>query len=242
MDKLMKINEVAAKYNITKRTLRYYEEIGLIKSKRDDLSNYRYYDNDALKRLEQILLLRELNFKLSEVREILLSDDYDAIKNIFIRRLDEIREDIEDLNYFEKVVASIIKIGQDQGIEKISFYEILKEQVYVNKKFERMIKMSQYVGDVIIIEFGIKVCDCCKELISGVKNLRVEFKNEFKKEIPLVRIRDIDGIGDYNYRILIKGIVVKAGSLENVSEKDKASVMLKSLKEAIISNIENIDK
>lgn len=242
MDKLMKINEVATKYNITKRTLRYYEEIGLIKSKRDDLSNYRYYDNDALKSLEQILLLRELNFKLSEVREILLSDDYDAVKNIFIRRLDEIREDIEDLNYFEKVVASIIKIGQGQGIEKISFYEILKEQVYVNKKFERMIEMSQYIGDVIIIEFGIKVCDCCKELISGVKNLRLEFKNEFKYEIPLVRIRDVDDIEDYNYRILIKGIVVKAGSLENVPEKDKVSVMLKSLKEAIISNIENIDK
>lgn len=242
MNKFMKINEVATKYKITKRTLRYYEEVGLIKSKRDKLSNYRYYNDGDLKRIEQILLLRELNFKLSEVKEILLSNEYDSIKNILVRRLNEIREDIKDLNYFEKVVESIIKIGQECGMDNINFYELLKEQVYVNKKFERVIEMSQYVGEVIMVEFGIKVCGCCNELVSGVKSMRTELESEYKKKIPLVRIRDVESLKDYEYRILIKGIIVKSGSIEDVSDKDKALVILNGLKDAVTSNLQNIDK
>lgn len=242
MNKFMKINEVATKYKITKRTLRYYEEVGLIKSKRDEFSNYRYYNDSDLKRIEQILLLRELNFKLSEVKEILLSNDYDSIKNILVRRLNEIREDIKDLNYFEKVVESIIKICQECGMDNINFYELLKEQVYVNKKFERVIEMSQYVGEVIMVEFGIKVCGCCNELVSGVKSMRNELESEYKKKIPLVRIRDVEGLKDYEYRILIKGIIVKSGIIEDVPDKDKASVILNGLKDAVTNNLQNIDK
>lgn len=115
MDKLMKIKEVATKYKITKRTLRYYEEIGLIQSIRDDSSNYRYYDSDELKRLEQIILLRGLDFNLSEIKEIILNDNDDAINEILNRKLAEIQDSINNLLYFKKVVSSIMKIRKEKG-------------------------------------------------------------------------------------------------------------------------------
>ncbi len=241
MDKLMKINEVATKYDTTKRTLRYYEEIGLLKSRRDDFSNYRYYDDDALKRLEQILLLRGIDFNLDEVREILLSNNDETINRIFNNKLIKIQDDINSLIYFRKVVSSIINIRKEQGRDQINFQEILKEQVYLNKKLGRMIEMSQYVGDIIIIEFGINICTIGEEIIREVKKLRVELEDKYKKEIPLIRIRDKSELSSNEYRIVIKDIIVENENLENITNDDKTSKIIDALRKALIRNMENIN-
>jgi len=61
MNDLIKIHEVSSKYDITARTLRYYEDMGLIVSARSADYAYRLYDETAIKRLEQILILRKLS-------------------------------------------------------------------------------------------------------------------------------------------------------------------------------------
>lgn len=241
MDKFMKINEVATKYDITKRTLRYYEEIGLIKCIRDDFSNYRYYDNVALKSLEQIILLKGIGFNLAEIKEILLNDNDDSINKIFRSKLMKIQEDINSLFYFQKVVSSIIKIHKEQGTRQVNFQEVLKEQVYVNRKLERMIEMSQYIGDVIIIEIGENVCNICGELINSIKQLRVELEDKYKEEIPLVRIRDTSDLNSDEYRILIKGIIVKNKSLENIADTDRIKKIINTLRTALVDNIKTIN-
>ena len=63
MTDLVKIREVTERYNIPARTLRYYEDMGLIESARVADYAYRLYDQRALKRLEQILILRKLNIR-----------------------------------------------------------------------------------------------------------------------------------------------------------------------------------
>ncbi len=241
MDRLMKINEVATKYDITKRTLRYYEDIGLIKCIRDDCSNYRYYDNVALQRLEQIILLRGIDFNLSEIKEILFTDNDDSISKIFCSKLIKIQDDINNLIYFKKVVSSIIKIRKEQGAAQVNFRKVLNEQVYINKKLGRMIEVSQYVGEVITIEFGINVCNICEELISSVKQLRVELEDKYKEEIPLVRIRDMSDLNANEYRILIKGVVIKTESLESIPDKDRTKKIIDTLREALVANIKNIN-
>ena len=57
MNNLIKIKDVSSKYSITARTLRYYEDMGLINSARSDDYAYRMYDENAVRRLEQILIL-----------------------------------------------------------------------------------------------------------------------------------------------------------------------------------------
>lgn len=58
MGELIKIREMASKYDISARTLRYYEDMGLIQSTRSADYAYRLYDEVAVHRLEQILILR----------------------------------------------------------------------------------------------------------------------------------------------------------------------------------------
>jgi len=70
MNELIKIREVATRYNISARTLRFYEDMGLITSTRSDDYAYRLYDENALKRLEQVLILRKLNVSIKDIQRI----------------------------------------------------------------------------------------------------------------------------------------------------------------------------
>lgn len=73
----MKINEVAKLTGVTVRTLHYYDQIGLLHPSETTQTGYRIYHQDALEKLQQILFFRELEFPLSDIREIMSSQCYD---------------------------------------------------------------------------------------------------------------------------------------------------------------------
>ena len=71
------ISEVSAISGVSKRTLQYYDQIGLLKPTQVSQAGYRMYDEAALQTLQQILIYRELQFPLKEIARILHSTDYD---------------------------------------------------------------------------------------------------------------------------------------------------------------------
>lgn len=74
----MQIKEFAAFTGVSVRTLHYYDEIGLLLPASVDRSTgYRFYDENSLLRMQQILFYRELDFSLKSIGEILSSPDYD---------------------------------------------------------------------------------------------------------------------------------------------------------------------
>lgn len=73
---LFTIEQVAARTGLTKRTLRYYEEVGLLTPTDRTGGNYRRYSEEDVQRLERIKKLRDLlGFSLSDIRELLDSED-----------------------------------------------------------------------------------------------------------------------------------------------------------------------
>lgn len=77
-EKWMSVHEVARLTGITARTLHYYDAIGLLKPAKVTDAGYRMYDGPALVRLQNILLFRELEFPLKDIKMILDSPDFDA--------------------------------------------------------------------------------------------------------------------------------------------------------------------
>lgn len=67
------IQEISRLTGTTSRTLRHYDDIGLLKPSRIAHNGYRHYDEQALVRLQRILLLRELGLGLPQIGEILVS-------------------------------------------------------------------------------------------------------------------------------------------------------------------------
>ena len=72
------IGDAAQRAGVSVRTLHHYDQIGLLHPSRVTGAGYRYYDERALLRLEQILFLRELDFPLEEIARMLDSPGYDA--------------------------------------------------------------------------------------------------------------------------------------------------------------------
>ena len=71
------VKEVAALSGVTARTLRYYHQIGLLTPARVTQAGYRLYDEADLERLQQILVLREVDLPLEEIRAILEDPRFD---------------------------------------------------------------------------------------------------------------------------------------------------------------------
>ena len=73
----MHIKEFADFTGVSVRTLHYYDEIGLLKPAVTDKDNgYRYYDNKSAERMFEIIFLRELDFSLKSIKDILSSPNY----------------------------------------------------------------------------------------------------------------------------------------------------------------------
>lgn len=68
----MKINEVEALVNITKKNIRFYEEQGLLSPQRNTENGYRNYSEEDVQTLRQIKLLRKLGVPIEEIRQMLL--------------------------------------------------------------------------------------------------------------------------------------------------------------------------
>lgn len=77
----MHIREFAKLAGVTVRTLHYYDEIGLLKPTFvDEQNGYRFYDEENLVRMQEILFYRELDFSLRDIAVIMSSPDHDRKK------------------------------------------------------------------------------------------------------------------------------------------------------------------
>ena len=77
----MLIKEFAEFTGVSVRTLHYYDEIGVLKPAFvDSTTGYRYYNENSLLRMQEILFYRELDFSLKSIGEILSSPNYDKSK------------------------------------------------------------------------------------------------------------------------------------------------------------------
>ncbi len=114
------IQDVARLAGTTSRTLRHYDEIGLLKPSRVGSNGYRYYDGAALLQLQRILLLRELGLGLPAIAEV-FHQQADPVKALD-RHLEWLAQEQERL---ARQMASVrqtietVKGGGDMVAEKM---------------------------------------------------------------------------------------------------------------------------
>lgn len=75
---MLTVNKVSRLTGVSVRTLHHYDSIGLLKPAAFTDAGYRLYDNDSIRRLQNILLFRELQFSLKEIKEILDDPGFDT--------------------------------------------------------------------------------------------------------------------------------------------------------------------
>lgn len=137
----MTVNEVSKLTGVSIRALQYYDKIGLLKPSGYTESGYRLYDDTALERLQQILLFKELEFPLKEIKEILSSPEFDRMKALEqqITLLTLRKEHLENLIAF----AREIKLT---GVKTMDFsvFDTGKMDEYAKKAKEQWGKTPEY--------------------------------------------------------------------------------------------------
>ena len=104
---MMTVNEVSKLTGVSIRTLQYYDKIGLLHPAEYTEAGYRLYDDAALETLQQILLFRELEFPLKDIKKIVGSPDFDRSKALEqqIELLTLKKEHLENLRKIDEYAA-----------------------------------------------------------------------------------------------------------------------------------------
>ncbi|MBR3380545.1 MAG: MerR family transcriptional regulator [Bacillus sp. (in: Bacteria)] len=117
------IGELAKKTNISKRTLHYYEQIELLQPTLIMENGYRYYDENAILRLQKILLLKSIGFTLEQIKELFQNQENKGENENWITSLNEqielIEQKKEELSRMQYYLRSTIHTLQMNGMNNL---------------------------------------------------------------------------------------------------------------------------
>jgi len=174
------VNKLGRLAGVSSRTLRYYDELGLLTPVRVSSNGYRIYGKEEVDRLQQILFYRELGVSLEEIKKILSSGDFDSqvaleshLSALIARR--------EQLNLLIANVEKTIKAGKGEIImsDKEKFDGFLQNLVEENEqKYGKEIR-TKY-GDDIINRSNTRVKGMTREQYDEVEKLSLQVNETLK--------------------------------------------------------------
>lgn len=175
-DRLLKIGELAAKTGLTNRTIRYYDEIGLLEPADRSRSGYRLYGRNEVERLQKIQSLKYLGFQLDEVRDYLDDQDFD-LEAIIYRQMKQVRTEVElgkKLYSRLKTIAAHLKSSENPSVDELlkTLHTMTKyEKYYTKDQLEYLEQRKQKLGEERI-----------KEVQQEWRELIEEVQTEMKKD------------------------------------------------------------
>jgi DNA-binding transcriptional MerR regulator len=140
---IKQLSEIAG---VTVRTLHYYDEIGLLQPTTVGVNNYRYYDDSAALRLQQILFYREIGLELMQIKDILDSPDFDLLtalqshRTALLKRIDRLQ------NLVSTVDDTIMHITREVDMPKKQLFEAFSDEQ--QKDYERLARL-EYGPDTV---------------------------------------------------------------------------------------------
>ena len=206
----MQIKEFAEFAGVSVRTLHYYDEIGLLRpAEVDRITGYRFYDEDSLFRMQEILFYRELDFSLKSIGEILSSPNYDKNKALNEQkqllilkkeRLEKLISAIDGAVKGENVMKAFdnseFEKYKAEAQEKWSNTDAYKEHTektknYSKQKWDTLAEgMNHIMGEFAVCMKNGKMSDS-EEAQSLVKML----KNHITENYYLCTNEILDGLG-----------------------------------------------
>lgn len=123
MNEVYSIGKLAKISNITVRTLRYYDEIGLLNPSNKTAGGHRYYTDQDITKLQQIITLKELGLQLETIQEFIKNKEME-LRELLQLRLKMIRVEREKIDQMERTILSLLDLAY---LEKNTNWEDLIE-------------------------------------------------------------------------------------------------------------------
>ena len=168
------VQKLAQISGISARTLRYYDEIGILKPARINSSGYRIYGKKEVDRLQQILFYKELGMSLENIHVIVTSSDFDEVSALRDHR-DKLLVKIEQLNLLinnvNKTIASKERSISMSDKEK---FEGFKNTLIDDNESKYGTEIREKYGDAIVDKSYNKIKKMTEEEYEQVNKLAAE--------------------------------------------------------------------
>lgn len=157
------VKEVSRMTGVSIRTLRYYDEIGLLKPAKLTESGYRLYDGRALEKLQEIMFFKELEIPLADIREMMDNPELSK-KQILAAQKAMLEKKRRRLDGIIELIADVMK-----GENTMSFEEFREGDV--KTMIDRMQQgLSEEQFDEFINKYGGSVEAYQEQLMQGLNN------------------------------------------------------------------------
>jgi DNA-binding transcriptional MerR regulator len=134
------VKQLSALAGVTSRTLHYYDQIGLLKPTHVGENSYRYYGDESLLRLQQILFYRELDLPLDEIKRIMGRHDFDVMGALESHR-DALKKQVARLNRLLRTVDDTIDhLKGNKEMTKKQYFEAFSDEQQAEYEKEAMQK------------------------------------------------------------------------------------------------------
>jgi len=122
------VKQLSKMAGVTPRTLHHYDDIGLLKPSRIGANGYRYYGEEALLKLQQILFYRELDFPLDDIKKIMGRRDFDVLGALHSHK-DALQKQAARLNRLLATVDNTINhLKGEKVMSQKSYFEGFSEE------------------------------------------------------------------------------------------------------------------
>lgn len=148
------MGEVCKLFNTTRDTLRYYENMGLIKPKKNDKNGYRYYDVEDLNSLTDVFFLKKLNLPLGDIHKVIKNSTPSDILEIIKEKEKQLVEEVRKIRELQKTLYSM-KLNVQSCINDLNRLEIRDEKgkfIFIEtteeRKFDDFIDIIEGMIDI----------------------------------------------------------------------------------------------
>ncbi len=178
-------NQVSKMSGVSARTLRYYDEIGLLKPARIALSGYRIYGQAELDMLQQILFYKEMGFSLTDIRKLLTAPDFDR-EQAFMNHLAELnkkRQRIDTL--IETVTKSIAAMRGEQTMSDKEKFKGFKQAMIDENERQYGTEIREKYGEEEIERANARIKSMTHKRYVEGERLRQEAEDTLKAALEI---------------------------------------------------------
>lgn len=175
------INKLSKMANVSARTLRYYDVIGLLKPARVNSSGYRIYGQNEIDLLQQILFYKELGVNLDSINKIINSPSFDREKTLstHLSSLLEKREHIDVL--IRNVTKTISTLKGETIMTDIEKFEGLKQSLIDENESKYGLEIREKYGDDLINASYSNIKEMTQQEYEGIEMLTKKINDTIKE-------------------------------------------------------------
>ena len=181
----MYIKELAQLTGVSTRTLRYYDEIGLLKPIKDPQTQYRKYTQAHIDKLQQILFFKEFDLPLVVIKEIIHAPNFDQKEALINHKELLIKKQQRIKKLVELIDRTIDSLEGESSMSNEEKFKLFKEKLIKDNEAKYGEELREKYSEWSIMESYGKIKDLTEEQYAAVNELERNLFERLKEAMEL---------------------------------------------------------